>query len=71
MKNSPLRKSTPAALALLSLSGLAHAHPGHSALDWFTAWPHPGHTSEYASLFLALGFTTVLLGACWLASRRR
>jgi hypothetical protein len=59
-------------LALLSLlPTLAQAHPGHSALDWFSALPHTGHDHEYAVILTTLGLIASGFGAYWLASRRR
>ncbi len=70
MKHAPLRQTVTALAAFLSLAGFAQAHPGHSALDWFTAMPHPGHGAEYGTTLLAFGLTAALFGVCWLASRR-
>jgi hypothetical protein len=59
-------------LALLAtLPTLAHAHPGHSALDWFSAAPHSGHESEYAVLLSALAIVALAGGLYWLGSRKR
>lgn len=71
MKHAPLRPITAACAALLSLAGLAHAHPGHSAIDWFTAAPHAGHESEYGVWFSALGISTLAYGIYRLGMRKR
>ena len=71
MKITPLRSPLATVVALLSLAGLAQAHPGHSVLDWYSYLPHPGHENEYATILLALALLGVVYGACWAASRRR
>jgi hypothetical protein len=67
-----LTHPTARLLTLLSLlPTLAQAHPGHSALDWFSAVPHPGHGEEYAVVLASLGLIAVACGAYWLAARKR
>jgi hypothetical protein len=61
MKHALLRKSAAAIAASLFSAGLAQAHPGHSAFDWFTAPPHSGHEHE---IFAAL-LTLAIIGAIW------
>ena len=70
MKHALLRHSTAALTALLASTTLVQAHPGHSAFDWVSSLPHPGHEGEYGAVLLATLLTGVVLGACWLASRR-
>lgn len=61
-----------ALLALLTtLPALAQAHPGHSAVDWFTAAPHLGHESEYAIWFSIAGILTLAYGIYRLGTRKR
>lgn len=61
-----------ALLALLTtLPALAQAHPGHSAVDWFTAAPHTGHGSEYAIWFSIAGILTLAYGIYRLGTRKR
>jgi len=47
------------------------AHPGHSALDWFSTLPHFGHASEYAVILNALAVLILAAGVYWLGSRKR
>jgi len=59
-------------LILLSLlPTLAQAHPGHSALDWFSGAPHAGHASEYAVVLNVLAIAVLAAGIYWLGSRKR
>ncbi len=59
-------------LALLTtLPALAQAHPGHSAVDWFTAAPHTGHESEYAMWLSIAGVLTLAFGIYRLGTRKR
>ena len=56
---------------LTALPTLVQAHPGHSAVDWFSAAPHLGHESEYAIWFSAVGILTLAYGIYRLATRQR
>lgn len=70
--NDPLLRPLPTAtVLLLSLPAFAQAHPGHSALDSFSAAPHLGHEQEYAIIVIALALIALGFSAYWLASRRR
>lgn len=69
--NTAFFRTAMAGAAFLVLNRPAQAHPGHFALDWFSAPPHAGHGGEYATFCLALALTALLLGAGWLATRRR
>jgi hypothetical protein len=72
-----MKLTTPSArfaslLALLTaLPALAQAHPGHSAIDWFSAAPHAGHDSEYAIWCSAVGVLTLAYGIYRLGTRKR
>ncbi len=57
--------------SLLLLPALAQAHPGHSILDMSAGAPHPGHETAWTSLLLFVALTGILLGARWIANRRR
>lgn len=70
MKTLFLRTASAATL-LLSMTSLTQAHPGHFALDWFSAAPHAGHGAEYGTLLMALAVTGLLLAIAQWASRRR
>lgn len=71
MKHALLHPFTATLAMLISLASLAHAHPGHSALDWFTGAPHTGHESEYGVWFSALGILTLAYGIYRLGTRKR
>jgi hypothetical protein len=67
--HSPNRTAVVALFA--ALPALAHAHPGHSALDWFSNAPHAGHENEYATLLSILALIVLALAGYWLAWRKR
>jgi len=72
MKQTPPTARFAALLALLTtLPALAQAHPGHSAVDWFTAAPHSGHESEYAIWLSVAGILTLAYGIYRLGTRQR
>ena len=57
--------------ALCLLPAAVQAHPGHSAFDPTGGAPHAGHNAEWSFSLLLVAVTGVLLGAKWLARRRR
>ena len=71
MKYALLRKSAAAIAASLSSAGLALAHPGHSAFDWFIAPPHPGHEHEIFAALLTLAIAGAIWGGCHVLKRNR
>jgi hypothetical protein len=56
---------------IAALPTLAQAHPGHSALDWFSGAPHTGHESEYAVVLNVLAILILAAGIYCLGSRKR
>ena len=71
MKLTPSSARFASLLALLTtLPALAQAHPGHAAIDWFTAAPHAGHESEYSVWFGGLAILTLAYGIYRLGTRK-
>jgi hypothetical protein len=68
---SPTARLASVFALLATLPTLAHAHPGHSALDWFSGIPHPGHESEYAVVLNVLAILILAAGIYRLGSRKR
>ena len=72
MKPTSLTARIASVLALFAVwPALAQAHPGHSALDWFSGAPHTGHESEYAVVLNALAILILAAGIYRLGSRKR
>ena len=72
MKPTSLLARTASVFAFLAaLPAMAHAHPGHSALNWFSGAPHLGHESEYAAVLNVLAVLILAAGIYGLAARKR
>jgi hypothetical protein len=72
MKSTSPTARIASVLALLAAwPTLAQAHPGHSALDWFSGMPHTGHESEYAVVLNVLAILILAAGIYRLGARRR
>jgi hypothetical protein len=68
---SPFARITSVLVLLAALPALASAHPGHSALDWFTTPPHAGHESEYGFWVSTTGILALAYGIYSLGTRKR
>jgi hypothetical protein len=72
MKLTSLSARIAAVFAFVTaLPAFAQAHPGHSALDWFTNAPHAGHQSEYAVVLNVLAALILAAGIYRLGTRKR
>jgi hypothetical protein len=72
MKPTSLTARIASVFALLAAwPTFAQAHPGHSALDWYSGLPHTGHESEYAVVLNVLAILILAAGVYRLGTRRR
>lgn len=68
---SPTARIASVFALLATWPALAQAHPGHSAIDWFSGVPHPGHESEYAVVLNVLAILILAAGIYRLGTRSR